>query len=111
MSRNFKVIDTKNWIQHQKAEWLASELGVNYRKLINKLSGSDFNDTPFVYGELIIFNDCRIFKNKDGIDFIFRYVFKDKNKMQFFYIVEIESKLVKISKENGETYLNKLVEI
>lgn len=111
MSKILRVVDIENWIEYPKAKWVASEFKTAYQKFTEKLNGSKSNDTRFVYGTLEKVNDYRTFKSKEGIDFKFKFKFTDKNKMQVFYIIEIESKIIKISKENGENYLNQLIEI
>lgn len=111
MSKILRVVDTENWIEYPKAKWVASEFKMAYQKFTEKLSGSKLNDTRFVYGTLEKVNETRIFKSKEGKEFIFKFKFTDKNKMQVFYIIEVDSILVKISKENGENYLNQLFEV
>ena len=111
MGKILRVVDTEKWIQHAKTKFVASENKLNYQKLANKLSGGEFNDTKFVYGNLHDMNDYRIFKNKDGKDFKFLYLFYEKNKMIYYYIIEMEGIKMKISKDNGDRYLNQLLEI
>lgn len=111
MSKIFKVVDVENWIEYPKAKWVAWEFKIPYQKFTEKLGGSQLNDTRFVYGSLEKTIDERIFKSNEGVEFLFKFKFYDKNKMQIFYIVELESKMIKISKENGEKYLNQLIEL
>lgn len=111
MSKILRVVDVENWIEYPKAKWVASEFKMAYQKFTEKLNGSKINNTRFVYGTLEKIKDNRIFKSKDQNEFLFKFKFTDKNKMEVYYIIEIDSKLIKISKENGEKYLNQLIEV
>lgn len=111
MSKILKVVDIENWVQYQKAKWVASEFKIPYQKLTEKLGGAKINDTRFVYGELIEINLNRSFLSKNLEKFEFLYKFYNKNKMQYSYIIEINGKKIEISKENGDFYINKLTEV
>ncbi len=111
MPKILRVVDTENWKEYVKAKWVASEFKMPYQNFTEKLSGSRFNDTRFVYGELFPMNLEREFKSQKNDIFKFRFKFYERNKMSWYYIVEINNELIKISKENGDLYLNKDVEI
>lgn len=111
MAKIYNVIDTEKWVSYPKAKYVSSEFKIPYQKLTQKLGGSEFNDTKFVYGYLYKIENETTYKSIDGKLFTFKYLFYNKNILTYFYIVEIENKLIKISKDNGDKYLLQLIEL